>query len=292
MGADNEARYACLCCGFFTLQEPTPGSYAICPVCFWEDDAVQGNDPHLAGGANLPSLRQAREAFQLFGVAEERFLGRVRSPIPEEYPTAGFRNLTSAEAEPPDARQSRPTTDSPQKGFDDECGRSDFSVSWTILTQPVWPWITILRGTPRDVHGFTWRCTQKGLTARKLRGSKMRCETALFDEIGAALQFPEYFGANWPALADCITDLEWLQADSGYVLVITDADQVLIEEAPSQVEVLARILCNAANIWADAVDSGDVWDRPPVPFHVVLQVGGDGESIRAKWALDSVGPRG
>ena len=29
-------RYRCPCCGYFTLE--SRAAYAICPVCFWEDD--------------------------------------------------------------------------------------------------------------------------------------------------------------------------------------------------------------------------------------------------------------
>ncbi len=38
-----------------SFDEPA-GSYAICPVCGWEDDHVQLRHPDLAGGANRPSL--------------------------------------------------------------------------------------------------------------------------------------------------------------------------------------------------------------------------------------------
>jgi hypothetical protein len=44
--------YLCRCCGFLTLSDPSYGSYEICPVCFWEDDPVQNEDPSNAGGAN------------------------------------------------------------------------------------------------------------------------------------------------------------------------------------------------------------------------------------------------
>lgn len=33
-----------------------PGSFEICPVCFWKDGAVQLRWPDFAGGANRPSL--------------------------------------------------------------------------------------------------------------------------------------------------------------------------------------------------------------------------------------------
>lgn len=55
-------------------------------------------------------------------------------------------------------------------------------------------------------HG--WADT--GLTVRTVRGSKMLTEDQLFTEVSAALQFPYYFGENWPAFDECLADLEWL----------------------------------------------------------------------------------
>jgi hypothetical protein len=60
-------RYPCPCCDDLTLQEPPPGTFAICKVCRWEDDRVQFRDPDYRGGANRVSLREAREAFRQRG---------------------------------------------------------------------------------------------------------------------------------------------------------------------------------------------------------------------------------
>jgi hypothetical protein len=79
-------RYACPCCDCFTLAEPPPGTFAICPVCRWEDDSVQFTDPDYTGGANQPSLRQARESFERIGASDARRLPRSRPPRDEERP--------------------------------------------------------------------------------------------------------------------------------------------------------------------------------------------------------------
>lgn len=80
-------RYPCPCCGLWTLTEPTGGSCAICPVCFWEDDPVQQDDPQYAGGANHVSLATARLNYIRIGACEAEFLPSVRSPKVEEIPT-------------------------------------------------------------------------------------------------------------------------------------------------------------------------------------------------------------
>ena len=79
-------RYRCPYCGYFTLEEESPGTFNICPVCFWEDDNVQFDDPTFAGGANDPSLEEARRNFQTFGAVEERLKRFVRPPEPDELP--------------------------------------------------------------------------------------------------------------------------------------------------------------------------------------------------------------
>lgn len=78
-------KFRCLCCGFLTLDEkPGEGTFETCPVCYWDDDPVQDRDPDFEGGANRPSLNQARENFRRIGAKEERLLPFVRQPTPDE----------------------------------------------------------------------------------------------------------------------------------------------------------------------------------------------------------------
>ena len=53
--------YLCPCCHKYEFSEV--GSYEICPVCNWEDDPVQEEDPSYGGGANVMSLNEARKAY-------------------------------------------------------------------------------------------------------------------------------------------------------------------------------------------------------------------------------------
>ena len=76
--------FACLCCGYVTLEEQPPGTFDICPVCRWEDDFVEGPEDEAARGANGVSLAQARRNFVDFGASERRFVDSVREPLPVE----------------------------------------------------------------------------------------------------------------------------------------------------------------------------------------------------------------
>jgi hypothetical protein len=79
-------RYACRCCGFLTLDDEPKGSYEVCLVCFWEDDPSQSADPDSPGGANTVSLNTAKQNFVALGASEQRFVGDVRKPRPDEIP--------------------------------------------------------------------------------------------------------------------------------------------------------------------------------------------------------------
>jgi len=78
--------WPCPCCGFLTLAEPPPGTYAICPVCYWEDDPLQFYDLDYEGGPNAVSLSDARRNFAAWGASEERYIQNVRPPRPAERP--------------------------------------------------------------------------------------------------------------------------------------------------------------------------------------------------------------
>lgn len=48
-------KYPCPCCGYLVFDE-SPGSYEICPICFWEDDLSQLRFPRMSVGANRVSF--------------------------------------------------------------------------------------------------------------------------------------------------------------------------------------------------------------------------------------------
>ena len=79
-------KYPCPCCGFLTLEEEPPGTFDICPVCFWEDDPVQFENPDYPFGANRVSLAVARGNFTAMGAADEGSTSFVRKPLPDEIP--------------------------------------------------------------------------------------------------------------------------------------------------------------------------------------------------------------
>jgi hypothetical protein len=73
-------RFKCPCCGYETLSAEPPGTYEICPTCYWEDDDVQFRDANFEGSANKLSLNQAKENFVRIGVSDPQFKDKVRPP--------------------------------------------------------------------------------------------------------------------------------------------------------------------------------------------------------------------
>lgn len=73
-------------------------------------------------------------------------------------------------------------------------------------------------------------------------------KATLLARFAAALQFPDWFGHNWDALADCITDLSWLPAHE-YRIAITNA-AALRAAAPETLDTLLEILAEAGEFWA------------------------------------------
>lgn len=87
----------CPCCGYKTLSEAERGSGEICPVCYWEDDEDQAQDPDLEGGANVVSLRQAQLNYEEFCACEPESRKFVRLPAPEEARDADWEPLADTE---------------------------------------------------------------------------------------------------------------------------------------------------------------------------------------------------
>lgn len=140
-----------------------------------------------------------------------------------------------------------------------------------LLLTPVRPWFLRVSCSHSDLTNLLWGVSNHSeykIQMRVLRGSRMVNIQSLFDEISAALQFPYYFGYNWAALDECITDLEWMKGDA-YIIAISDFN-ILHQELGSTTGTLLQILDNAATEWSTPISQGESWDRPARPFHVLF----------------------
>jgi hypothetical protein len=68
----------CPCCDYYTLDER--GAFAVCPICYWEDDGQDLDQLDVVSGPNHITLRAARRNFERFGACDQAALGLVASP--------------------------------------------------------------------------------------------------------------------------------------------------------------------------------------------------------------------
>jgi len=117
-----------------------------------------------------------------------------------------------------------------------------------------------------------------------IQGAKCRTTAGLLTEHARALDFPDYFGHNWDALEECLTDLEWLPA-KGYILLITDAGCVLPDDE-EEYETFLEILRDAGEAWGTG--QAGMGTRRATPFHALFAVSEREKSNRAHWGMNEI----
>jgi hypothetical protein len=117
-----------------------------------------------------------------------------------------------------------------------------------ILTRSAQPWVHHLVATASDLSDAVVALEASRppgqIAARVVGGRRATTKQAFLDETAAALQFPHYFGRNWDALTDCLTDLSWLRADA-VVLCIADAGHLLEDASGRDVDALLEVMTQA-----------------------------------------------
>nr|BFD32706.1 hypothetical protein GTC16762_23240 [Pigmentibacter ruber] len=73
-------------------------------------------------------------------------------------------------------------------------------------------------------------------------GIQCKTESQLYDHFKSELDFADYFGRNWDALIDCLSDFCWLITDK-ITLNINEIEYFLVDE-PEKRDVFFRILFN------------------------------------------------
>lgn len=73
-------------------------------------------------------------------------------------------------------------------------------------------------------------------------GAQARDKASFMDAVARALAFPDYFGRNWDAFAECLDDLHWHDVP---VIVVVDHAAELLAGAPAELDTLLRIVADA-----------------------------------------------
>jgi RNAse (barnase) inhibitor barstar len=101
----------------------------------------------------------------------------------------------------------------------------------------------VYRATRVDAIEEAVRGTRLNYARISLKG--VQGKEQLVQAIAQALGFPEWFGGNWDALEDCLTDLSWRVAD-GHVFVFEAFEAVLNDD----LGILIDVLASSAEFWA------------------------------------------
>ena len=80
-----------------------------------------------------------------------------------------------------------------------------------------------------------------------LTGDDVSSREAFFASIARAIPFPNYFGHNWDAVYDCLTDPSVMPAN-GAVLVLDGCDEMAGRE-PEQWAIALKVLREACAFW-------------------------------------------
>lgn len=70
---------------------------------------------------------------------------------------------------------------------------------------------------------------------------------AFLNAAAKCLQFPDYFGGNWDAFEDCLTDLSWIESP-GLVWLVEEVEE-FSKAAPVLMATAREILERAAEYW-------------------------------------------
>jgi len=138
------------------------------------------------------------------------------------------------------------------------------------LFNPDGPALSLLAATPWQVCNLmlAWIPAHPEWDILRVRGEKATDEARFFDELAAALQFPYYFGENWNAADECITDLYWLSGSS--FLFIFDSAHYLLSESDRGFRILLDVLTDAHDRWHRETADFGADGRRPIAFQSIL----------------------
>ena len=139
-----------------------------------------------------------------------------------------------------------------------------------LLFNPDGPAISVLAASHPRWRTVSWlgRLRTPKWDILRVRGTKSFDEARFFDELAAALQFPYYFGENWNAVWDCITDLNWLKGSS--FLIVFDSADHLLSQSDRGFQFLLRVLADAHERWHQETADFGAWGRRPLAFQSAL----------------------
>ena len=106
--------------------------------------------------------------------------------------------------------------------------------------------------------------TANGFATFRVNLTKAEDKDQMLSAIARALKFPDTFGRNFDALADCLADMEWKPAD-GYLILLEHCDGI---HGKAEAD-----FANTLQIFEQAADD---WREQDVPFWCLVEMQADG----------------
>lgn len=103
---------------------------------------------------------------------------------------------------------------------------------------------------------------EKNVEFFHLDGSEITSREDLLSQVGDILRFPDYYGQNWDALYDCMTDLNhWIAPQRDGYILFYEGYQKLLFSNPREWSVFLKIL----------LDTVEFWKQTKTPMYIFLQ---------------------
>jgi RNAse (barnase) inhibitor barstar len=130
-----------------------------------------------------------------------------------------------------------------------------------LITSFEEPPIVVATANSLDEQNLKVIIAEAGYLLFVIDGDNIKSNEDLFHDLSLILKFPDYFGHNWDALYDCLTDLDWWLPSKGYLLLYKNPD-LLIRNSLQGFTTFINIIKEAS----------DFWRSQEIQFRLLLEV--------------------
>ena len=101
--------------------------------------------------------------------------------------------------------------------------------------------------TPISTDDLVTLSQEQGAHLFYINGTAIKSKADFLQAVAKALMFPDYFGNNWDALEDCLTDLDWLTDNR--LILLYEQPETFAQAEPSEWLVALDILRSTVDYW-------------------------------------------
>jgi RNAse (barnase) inhibitor barstar len=119
-------------------------------------------------------------------------------------------------------------------------------------------WQCIHYGSIQEVEQVVGELHKLGIMVLSESVENVKSDSEILNLLAKTMKFPDYFGQNWDALDECLSDMEWLPA-KGYALFLYDSEKLWQHATHTAGKLVSAWLFAAEN-----------WSHEGIPFHLVF----------------------